>query len=181
MENGDWRAVIQEFGVSKEDEEISQRFQTCFIQGEDKYREPLLVWIRPTLPSLTFIKEQVNRLGLSGISSVGCGCGTLEWLIQVIALRCWSLLPKTSSWEGGSCNLDLVVLNNLRAVVDHSTVIDNKMDRQAYWLNHHQTYQPFLLPLEMLIFTSVDILQNQQIHRITISTFFSQKINPIDW
>ena len=88
MENGDWRAVIQEFGVSNEDEEISQRFQTCFMQGEDKYREPLLVWIRPTLPSLTFIKEQVNRLGLSGISSVGCGCGTLEWLIQVMASRC---------------------------------------------------------------------------------------------
>ena len=25
----------------------------------------------------------MNKLGLRSISSVGCGCGTLEWLIQV--------------------------------------------------------------------------------------------------
>ena len=65
MEEGDWEGVLQEF------------------QSTDEYREPLLLWIRPTLASLYFIKEQIDYLGLAGISSVGCGCGTLEWLLQV--------------------------------------------------------------------------------------------------
>merc|ERR1719228_762155 len=64
MQEGDWEGVLEEF------------------QSEDEYREPLLLWIRPTLATLTIIQSQVTSLGLSGISSVGCGCGTLEWLIQ---------------------------------------------------------------------------------------------------
>ena len=59
------------------------------MKGIDEYREPLLVWIRPTLASLTFIQQQVNKLGLGSISSVGCGCGTLEWLIQVCFTKLW--------------------------------------------------------------------------------------------
>ena len=59
------------------------------VKGIDEYREPLLVWIRPTLASLTFIQQQVNKLGLGSISSVGCGCGTLEWLIQVCFTKLW--------------------------------------------------------------------------------------------
>lgn len=64
MQRGDYKAVIQEF------------------EGIDEYREPLLVWIRPTLACLIFIQQEISKIGLSAISSVGCGCGTLEWLIQ---------------------------------------------------------------------------------------------------
>ena len=39
MRNGEWRGVIKEF------------------HGDDKYREPLLVWIRPTLHCLEFIRN----------------------------------------------------------------------------------------------------------------------------
>ena len=42
MRNGDWRQVIKEF------------------HGDDKYREPLLVWIRPTLHCLEFIRNSAN-------------------------------------------------------------------------------------------------------------------------
>lgn len=44
MRNGDWRQVIKEF------------------HGDDKYREPLLVWIRPTLHCLEFIRNSANAL-----------------------------------------------------------------------------------------------------------------------
>ena len=64
MQAGDWRAVIKEF------------------HGKDKYREPLLVWIRPSLTCLEFIRTEVSLHGVDQMSSVGCGCGTLEWLIQ---------------------------------------------------------------------------------------------------
>ena len=64
MKQGDWRRVIQEF------------------QGEDQYREPLLVWIRPSVSSLEFVKIELTKLGLTHVSSVGCGCGTLEWLLH---------------------------------------------------------------------------------------------------
>ena len=64
MKQGDWRRVIQEF------------------QGEDHYREPLLVWIRPSVSSLEFVKIELTKLGLTHVSSVGCGCGTLEWLLH---------------------------------------------------------------------------------------------------
>lgn len=52
------------------------------FQGDEDYREPLLVWIKPSLSSLSFIQTQMSKIGLTHISSVGCGCGTLEWLIE---------------------------------------------------------------------------------------------------
>ena len=86
MKEGDWRRVLQEF------------------QGDDCYREPLLVdiylhisthiytylqvWIRPSLLSLEFIRQEVTSLGLEAVASVGCGCGTLEWLLQMATGRC---------------------------------------------------------------------------------------------
>ena len=64
MKAGNWRGVLAEF---TED--------SC-------YREPLLVWIKPSLGCLQFIAAEVGRLGLDHLSSVGCGCGTLEWLLH---------------------------------------------------------------------------------------------------
>ena len=64
MKAGNWRGVLAEF-------------------SEDSYyREPLLVWIKPSSSCLEFIEAEVRQLGLSHLSSVGCGCGTLEWLLQ---------------------------------------------------------------------------------------------------
>ena len=65
MEAGDWRAVLAEYSQ------------------DQQYREPLLVWIRPSLQVLTFLAGAVRALGCQALSSVGCGCGTLEWLLQV--------------------------------------------------------------------------------------------------
>ena len=64
MKAGNWQGVLAEF---TED--------SC-------YREPLLVWIKPSLSCLEFIEAEVRSLGLGHLSSVGCGCGTLEWLLQ---------------------------------------------------------------------------------------------------
>ena len=47
------------------------------FQGGEDSRDPLLVWIRPTIACLNFIKQELARLGLNSISSVGCGNGTL--------------------------------------------------------------------------------------------------------
>ena len=61
MRAGDWRGVIKTFHCE---------------EGEDT-RDPLLVWIRPSLACLKFISSCVRGLGLSSVSSVGCGNGTL--------------------------------------------------------------------------------------------------------
>jgi len=84
MKNGDWKKVIQEF------------------QGVDEYREPLLLWIRPTLACLTFIQQEIEKLGLSSVSSVGCGCGTLEWLLKAATGVCVTGYEVNRIWwEGG--------------------------------------------------------------------------------
>ena len=80
IQKGDWRAVIQEYEVSTC---VIYLVMMCMVKGIDEYREPLLVWIRPTLACLTFIQQQLSMVGLDTVSSVGCGCGTLEWLLQV--------------------------------------------------------------------------------------------------
>ena len=59
MRAGDWRAVIKTF------------------EGGEKRRDPLLVWIRPSILCLNFIKSSLSLLGLNSISSVGCGNGLL--------------------------------------------------------------------------------------------------------
>merc|ERR1719250_220310 len=83
IQKGDWRAVIQEY------------------EGIDEYREPLLVWIRPPLACLTFIQQQLTILGLDTVSSVGCGCGTLEWLLQAATgVRVRGYEVNRQWWEG---------------------------------------------------------------------------------
>ena len=46
------------------------------------------MWIRPSLLSLEFIRQEVTSLGLEAVASVGCGCGTLEWLLQMATGPC---------------------------------------------------------------------------------------------
>jgi len=64
MEKGDWTSVCEEF------------------HGQDEYREPLLLWVRPTPACLRWIEQELLSLGIDQVSSVGCGCGTLEWLLK---------------------------------------------------------------------------------------------------
>ena len=59
MRRGDWRGVMDSF------------------HGGEEARDPLLVWVRPSITALDFIKKQINGLGLDSIASIGCGCGTL--------------------------------------------------------------------------------------------------------
>jgi len=60
------------------------KFRDIFhlFENDENYREPLLVWIRPSKRLVEFIEKEVTSIGIHQISSVGCGCGTLEWLIQ---------------------------------------------------------------------------------------------------
>ena len=53
MRVGDWRGVMDSF------------------HGGEHARDPLLVWIRPSLQCLQFIKQQINSLGINSISSIG--------------------------------------------------------------------------------------------------------------
>lgn len=41
-----------------------------------------LLWVWPDEKNLFFIKRIVNDLACEGISSIGCGCGLLEWIIN---------------------------------------------------------------------------------------------------
>ena len=68
MKAGDWRGVIETF------------------QGGEEGRDPLLVWIRPTMACLNFIKQELSRLRLDSISSVGCGNGTLGKTSHLLSL-----------------------------------------------------------------------------------------------
>ena len=50
MENGDWQSVLDRYDKS------------------DKYREPLLVWIRPSLDCLQFIEKcLIDNLGIEKV------------------------------------------------------------------------------------------------------------------
>lgn len=83
MRHGDWRAVLELF------------------QREQDYREPLLVWIIPSADAINFIYQELEKLGLRKISSVGCGCGTLEWLLQEsTGLQVTGYEVNRGWWEG---------------------------------------------------------------------------------
>lgn len=41
-----------------------------------------LSWVLPDISDLRWISDIVRDCNLSGIASVGCGCGLLEWLLQ---------------------------------------------------------------------------------------------------
>nr|XP_022907337.1 uncharacterized protein LOC111418868 [Onthophagus taurus] len=41
-----------------------------------------LLWVWPSFKNLEFIKKKLNEFNMNGISSIGCGCGLLEWIIS---------------------------------------------------------------------------------------------------
>ena len=64
MEDGDWKGVLGHFEEPR------------------GYHEPLLVWIRPDVDTLHFIRDTLHNLGIAEILSIGSGCAFLEWLIS---------------------------------------------------------------------------------------------------
>ncbi|XP_071627635.1 uncharacterized protein [Temnothorax longispinosus] len=41
-----------------------------------------LSWVLPDVSDLYWINDTIRKYNLSGIASIGCGCGLLEWLLQ---------------------------------------------------------------------------------------------------
>lgn len=41
-----------------------------------------LLWVWPSKENLLFIKEVVEKYNLKRITSIGCGSGMFEWLLQ---------------------------------------------------------------------------------------------------
>ena len=54
--------------------------------GEDTVRRVLWVW--PSVENLKFIKKHVVENNLDGVTSIGCGCGLLEWILQEFSSKC---------------------------------------------------------------------------------------------
>jgi len=48
----------------------------------DNFKSSRLSWILPDMSDLYWINDIVRKYNLSGIASIGCGCGLLEWLLQ---------------------------------------------------------------------------------------------------
>lgn len=78
-------------------EEENDNFRNAVISlaQENKWREVLelnedsrseiarkYLWVWPSEENLKFIRDNVEKNRCTGIVSVGCGCGLLEWLIQ---------------------------------------------------------------------------------------------------
>lgn len=41
-----------------------------------------ILWVWPDESNLKFINKVLNDHNISGVVSLGCGCGLLEWIIQ---------------------------------------------------------------------------------------------------
>lgn len=41
-----------------------------------------LLWVWPSEQNLKFLKKTIEELNCQGITSIGCGCGLLEWIIK---------------------------------------------------------------------------------------------------
>ena len=83
MENGDWAKILK------------------FYDDTLNYREPLLVWIRPDLALLKWLETILRSISICKITSIGCGCGFLEWLIsRTTDLQVTGVEVNSSWWEG---------------------------------------------------------------------------------
>ena len=100
---------------------ISWIWTRIFVAQYDKddgYREPLLVWIKPSKESLRFLEICLNSLTIGKvkknrifsskiftkihfqITSIGCGCGFYEWLIEkVTKIKVRGLEVNSGWWE----------------------------------------------------------------------------------
>ena len=59
---GDWRSVVKLYDKGFNDEK--------------------LLWFHPESSGIDFLTKHLSDLGVSGVSSIGCGTGLLEWLIH---------------------------------------------------------------------------------------------------
>ncbi|KAF7395131.1 hypothetical protein HZH66_008305 [Vespula vulgaris] len=48
----------------------------------DTSKNSRLFWVFPTLDDLSWITEVIKKNKISGVISIGCGCGLIEWLLQ---------------------------------------------------------------------------------------------------
>ena len=132
------------------------------FQGDDDYREPLLVWIKPSLASLSFIKTQLTNIGLSHISSVGCGCGTLEWLIEkatgmmpsdpmkyfivllLAGLRVTGYEVNRSWWEGQHSTPHFINIEFVDELIDKSCIIPSDTAVMFCYFNNNEYFHRYL-------------------------------------
>ncbi|KAI9563188.1 hypothetical protein GHT06_010646 [Daphnia sinensis] len=61
-QSGDWRGIVQLF--------------------ENGFCDEKLLWFQPDLDGIDFLEKSLATLGVKGISSIGCGTGLLEWIIN---------------------------------------------------------------------------------------------------
>jgi len=127
MKQGDWRRVIQEF------------------QGEDHYREPLLVWIRPSVSSLEFVKIELTKLGLTHVSSVGCGCGTLEWLLhKATGLTVTGYEVNRIWWEGEHSTPHFIDIEYVDEMKEKTCVIPSDSALMFCYFNNNEYFHKYL-------------------------------------
>lgn len=50
--------------------------------ASDNFKHSRLSWVLPDISDLYWINDIIRKYNLSGIASIGCGCGLLEWLLQ---------------------------------------------------------------------------------------------------
>ncbi|XP_018376035.1 PREDICTED: uncharacterized protein LOC108769513 [Trachymyrmex cornetzi] len=50
--------------------------------ASDNLKSSRLSWIFPDINDLYWINDIIRKYNLTGIASIGCGCGLLEWLLQ---------------------------------------------------------------------------------------------------
>lgn len=127
MRMGNWRGVMD-----------------TFHSGEES-RDPLLVWIRPTVHCLNFIKQQINSLGVNSISSIGCGCGLLEWLLQqAIGINITGYEVNRNWWEGNHSIPHFIDMKYVDELEDKSCVISSDNAIMFCYFNNLQYFEKYL-------------------------------------
>ena len=60
--SGDWKGVMQLY--------------------ENGFYDNSILWFKPSLAVLDFLKRHLSILNIKGVTSVGCGTGLFEWLLH---------------------------------------------------------------------------------------------------
>lgn len=70
--------------------------KVIMLFNENKWEEILdlkdnnnnsVMWVWPSKENLYFIKKYVLQNGCNGVTSIGCGCGLFEWLLNACTGR----------------------------------------------------------------------------------------------
>ncbi len=97
-EEGEWKNILDIYESRSE-------------ENGHRYHEPLLVWVRPSRQMLNFIQTELNKLNVSSILSIGCGCGFLEWLLsRATDLKVSGLEVNKGWWESRHSTPHLIPL-----------------------------------------------------------------------